>query len=230
MSEKPNDKLNFNVTIDDRELIHNPWMLDYLKGEFPDVEFNVVRMEEGDFESEHVLVERKTIDDLWESLYDGRFHDQSDRLMTHMDEKVIIYLIVGSVDAWEFKHMGMYKAKHTSRFPDRNIIDSMIASLIIRQNFRVICDSNERLGLKRMIRIMQKVEDEDVLDLPSQRNHAMLAARLFGMSKREAMSLIGLYGTSIADWCRLTKEQLTKVKGFGPAKADKFIEFCKHGW
>jgi ERCC4-type nuclease len=230
MSEKSRNEMGFEVTIDDRELIHNDWMLDYLKTEFPSVKFNVVRMEEGDFATPHVLVERKTIDDLWNSLYDGRFHDQGDRLMTHMDDKIIIYLIVGSVDAWEFKMNGLYKSRAIGRAPDRDVIDSMIASLIVRDNFRVICDSNERLGLKRMIRIMQKVEDEDVLDLPSQRNHAMLAARLFGMSKKEVLSLIGLYGTSITNWCCLTAEQLNKVKGFGPAKSNKFIKFCQQGW
>lgn len=226
-TETPN-KPAFEILIDDRELTHNDWMLPYLRHQFPAVKFSVERQTEGDFISPSVMVERKTIDDLWDSLLDGRFHDQSSRLMTYTD-KVIIYLIVGSVDLWEFKYDGLYKAHKVPKAPDRNIIDSCIASLIVRHNFRVICDTNEKNGLKRMVRIMQKIE-EGSLDLPSNRNHAMLAAVLTGISKTQVLELIKLYGTSLARWATLTKADLTKITGIGPAKADKFIKFFKEGW
>jgi ERCC4-type nuclease len=220
----------FEVIIDDRELTHGDWILTYLTASFPEITFTVKRTEEGDFTTPKTIFERKTVSDLWNSLHDGRFHDQAERLMTHANEKIIVYLIVGSVDAWEFEQNNLFKCGKVPRKPDREAMDACIASLMVRYNFRVICDSNEYLGLRRMIRTMQKIEVEDITDYTSGRNCAMLAARLFGISKKEVQALISLYGTSVERWCKLTIDQLTKIKGFGPAKAEKFVKFCKAGW
>lgn len=228
MSEKSLNEMNFEVTIDDREVTPDPWILHYLQESFPSVVFNVKRMEEADYESTHVMVERKRIDDLWSSLQDGRFHDQINRLMTHQD-KVVIYLIVGSVDAFLFKHNQLHE-RGIVRKPDADIIDGMIASLLVRYNFRVICDSNEHLGLKRMIRMMQKIEDEDVLDIPSKIDPLMLSGSITGLTKKQVQELARKYGTSLVKWGNLTKSQLMEIKGVGPAKADKFLKVLNSGF
>lgn len=222
--------MKFGVTIDDRELTHesNAWIHPYLVNAFPSVEFTINRIDEGDFESDHVIVERKKIEDLWESLQDGRFHDQINRLMTHHD-KIVIYLIVGSVDAFMFKHNALH-ARGIVRKPDADTIDAMIASLLIRYNFRVICDSNEQLGLKRMIRMMQKIEDEDALDIPSKVDPLMLSGCITGLSKKQVQELSKKYGTSLVRWGKLSKAQLMEIKGIGPAKADKFLKILNSGF
>ena len=229
MSEKTNTP-SFEVFVDDRETVHESqeWIMPFLKQHFPDINFVVKRLDEGDYASKRVIFERKTIDDLWSSLADGRFHDQINRLLTYKDH-VVCYLIVGSVEAWEFKHNEMYK-RGIVRKPDRDIIDGMIASLMTRYNFRVICDSNEHLGLKRMIRTMQKIEEEDVLDLPSKTDPAMFAACIVGFTKAQIRELIKRHGTSIAGWSTLTKSQLMDIHGVGPKRAEKFIRVLNDGW
>ena len=159
---------------------------------------------------------------------DGRFHDQINRLMTYKDH-VVCYLIVGSVDAWEFKHNELHK-RGIVRKPDRDIIDGMIASLLVRYNFRVICDSNEHLGLKRMIRLMQKIEEEDVLDIPSKIDPTMLAGCITGLSKKQTQELVKRHGTSIVKWGNLTREQLMDIPGIGKIRADKFLKILNSGW
>lgn len=221
---------SFEVFVDDRELVHESqeWILPFLKQHFPDVTFTVQRLEESDFATEHVLFERKTIDDLWSSLQDGRFHDQINRLMTHQ-EKVVCYLIVGSIDAWEFKHNELHK-RGIVRKPDRNVIDGMIASLMTRYNFRVICDSNEQLGLKRMIRTMQKIEEEDVLNIPSKIDPVLLAGCITGLSKKQIRELVKRHGTSVVQWAKLTPKQLMDIPGIGKVRAEKFLKVLNFGW
>ena len=224
------DSSSLEVIVDDRELVHesNAWMLPFLKKTFPEITFKVERLDEADFATPRVVVERKTIDDLWSSLADGRFHDQINRLMTYKDH-VVIYLIVGSVDAFLFKHNQLHE-HGIVRKPNIDIIDGMIASLLVRYNFRVICDSNEQLGLKRMVRMMQKIENEESLDIPSKVDPLMLAACITGLSKKQVIELSRKHGTSLAHWATLTKAQLMEIKGIGAMKANKFIKVLNEGF
>lgn len=208
------------ITIDSRE---SAWIKKWLPTQFKNVNFEVKALSEGDYGSEHVLIERKTISDLWSSLNDNRFHSQLDRLCTHHD-KVIIYLITGSIDEW------LYKMKQLHINVNEDIIDGCIASLLVRCNVRVICDSHEKAALKRMVRMILKVEAEGVLDMPSKRNPDMLAARLLNVSKTEWFAIKEMFGSSLCFLCNVSEKDLCKVKGIGPKKAKNIIQIMKHGW
>lgn len=208
------------IHLDSREPI---WIKKWLPTQFKNIKFTGKALEEGDYASEHVLIERKSISDLWSSLQDGRFYTQLDRLCTHSD-KVIIYLITGSIDEW------LYKMKQLHINVNEDIIDGCIASLLVRSNVRVICDSHEKAALKRMVRMIIKIEDENVLDLPSKRNPDMLTARLLNISKAEWFAIKEMYGTSLCFLCNLSEKDLLKVKGIGPKKAKSILQIIKHGW
>ena len=125
----------FTVTVDNRE--DEKYLL-HLQKTFPDIYFEYKRITEGDYVSEHVMCERKTINDLWESVHDGRFHSQVNRMMTYNPDMVVVYLVVGSVEEWKFRQDEYYRKKIISTKVDPELIDSCIASLIVRENIHLI--------------------------------------------------------------------------------------------
>lgn len=213
--------MEFTVVVDDRE---NEYYLKHLQRTFPTINFEYKRVEEGDYLTEHVLCERKTISDLWSSIHDGRFHSQINRMMTHNPEKVIIYLITGSVEEWKAK-MDCMKMK-----ADPELIDSCIASLIVRENIRVICDTNGLLGLNRLIKIMRKIETEDQLNIPSQRDPDMLAARLLNLNKKDFYTLKKEHGCSFSHLITLSIDDFYNLNGFTKVKATKVYNILHDGW
>ncbi|MFA5760153.1 MAG: ERCC4 domain-containing protein [Dehalococcoidales bacterium] len=220
-------QVEFTVIVDDREDVH---YLKHLQRTFPTIFFDYRRIEEGDYVSEHVMVERKTISDLWSSIHDGRFHSQVNRMMTHNPEKVIVYLVTGSVEAEKVKMDSLReRGIVTSKF-DPDLLDSCIASLVVRENIRVICDTNELLGLNRIIKIMRKIEVENVLDMPSQRDPDMLAARLLNISKKDWFSIKKKFGTSFAYLSTLSVKDFMTLPGFGKIKSEKVHLILQNGW
>jgi len=178
---------------------------------------------EGDIQSKTVLVERKTIPDLWASLNDGRFKSQVSRITTHQCDKVVIFLITGSIDEWVFK---MRKLKINV---NENMIDGAIASLLVRDNIRLLIDSNEKRALKRLVRMITKIEEEDVLNIPSARNTDMLMARYLNIPKDTWFDIKDMYGGSIRHLCSLTEKDLLKVRRIGKIRAKKIISILKNG-
>ncbi len=216
----------FSVTIDSRE---PKWIKDWLPRTFPKLKFDISKLEEGDFCSEHVIVERKTIADLWGSIMgskteDGRLEAQLSRLTTHQSDKIVIIMITGDVDEW----LGKMRRLHI--LVDEDIIDGMIASLIVRDNIRVICGAHEKSCLKRMIRIMWKIEVEHSLDFPKLRNPDMLMARILDISKNDWFAIKETYGTSVSYLCKLTEKDFGKVSGIGKVKSKRIVEILQHGW
>lgn len=219
--------MQFTVIIDDRE---DSKYLRHLQTKFPEIYFDYKRIEEGDYVSDHVMVERKTIADLWSSIHDGRFHSQVNRMMTHNPEKVIIYLVVGSVEEWAYKMEELRSKGIISTKVNPELIDGCIASLIVRENIRVICDTNELLGLNRVIKIMKKIEVEDVLNIPSQRDPDMLAARVLNINKRDWYAIKGKYGSSFAYLSTLSVKDFMTLPGFGKVKSEKVHNILQLGW
>jgi ERCC4-type nuclease len=214
------------VTIDSREPSH---IKDWLPKQFPQYKFQIKALKEGDFLGEcenkknlGILVERKFIGDLYSSVMGskgkkGRFPFQVSRLTTHQCDKIVILLVTGSVDEY------VYKMQKLGVTVDRDIIDGIIASVVVRDNIRVIIDYNEKNALKRMIRTMQKVCDGQ-LDIPAHRNCDALAARLLNITLIQWKAIRDTYGTDLSYIASLSDKQLMDVDGIGKVKARKIRE------
>jgi ERCC4-type nuclease len=174
--------------------------------------------------SKTVCVERKRIDDLWASIHDGRFRSQTSRITTHQSDKVVMYLIAGSID--EF----IYTEYKRGVIIDENVLHGAIASLLVRDNIRVLYCTNEKNGLKQMVRFIQKIEEEDILNYPASRDCDMLFSRILNISKNMWFDIKEKYGTSLCHLCSLSEKDFMKVKGIGKVKAKTLVNLLKHGW
>lgn len=145
------------------------------------------------------------------------------RITTHQCDKVIIYLVTGSIDEW------MYKMRKLHIKVSEDIIDGALASLLVRDNIRLLIDSNEKRALRRLVRMIIKIEDEGVLNVPSARNPDMLMARYLNIPKDTWFDIKETHGGSIKHLCALTEKDLLKVRGIGKIRAKKIIEILKNG-
>jgi len=213
--------LTLEIAIDVRE---PQWLRTWLPKQFKDIKFEFKTLIEGDFSSDHVLIERKSIDDLWSSLHDGRFRSQVSRLTTHQCDKIVMFLVVGSID--EF----IYKMRKLHFKVSEDMLHGAIASLIVRDNIRVLCCSNEKHGLKEMVRVIQKIEEEDILNYPAARDENMLFARLLNIPKNTWFDIKETYGTSLKYLSSLDKKDFMKVKGIGKVKAESIVNILHNGW
>mgnify|MGYP000850620189 FL=1 len=185
-------------------------------------------MSEGDYESDRVIVERKTIDDLYGSIIGskdkkGRLPSQLSRLTTHQSDKVVIILITGNIDDF-VKRMRKIKIK-----VNRDIIDGMIASIIVRDNIRVLFNEDEKSGLIQMVKIMKKIDEEE-LDIPKLRNMDALAARLLNISKNQFLAIKDKYGSSLTYIASLNEKDLASIDGMSKLKAKRIKDILHHGW
>lgn len=216
-----------HVVIDTRE---KQWLKDWLPLTFPEHTFELKALKEGDFLSNpgtpyEVLVERKTIDDLYQSKYEGRLDTQLSRLTAHQNNKLVMILITGSPEEFIRK----MRRPPVCINIQHSYIDAIIASILVRDNVRVLIDSNEETALRRMIKIMEKVEDGN-LGIPKIRNEDMLAARICMLTPSQWFELKEKYGSSLVHIASLKERDLTKVKGIGKVKATRVKEILNHGW
>jgi len=181
-------------------------------------------LQEGDYSSGKVIVERKRIADLDGSIK-GRLHDQVSRLCTHHSDKLVILGISGSVEDYI---MDMERKKPSLKI-DEELLHKTVASVLVRDDIRVVWNYQDKKLLKEIVYIMKAVED-DKLDVPSLRNCDMLAARLLNLSKTQYYQIKDTYGTSLCYLCKLSKKQWMCVKGIGAKKADYLIDFFQNGW
>lgn len=222
---------SLTIYIDSREKkeIH-----EFLKRSFKHINFVSKQLSTGDYLSDSVVIERKSIADLWASLQDGRFHDQLNRMATFANEKIVIYLIVGSIEEWEIEYESNRKLllKRGIKLPraDKSKIDSMIASLLVRENIRVIVNTNKNLGLKQAIRMIERIENEKITDFPSNRNPDTLAARLLNISLNDWLDLKSIHGSALCHVCSLSDKELAKVPSLTPKKRKDILQILKHGW
>ena len=220
------------ICIDSRE---KAWIHILLKETFPEIIFTSKKMETSDYMSDMCCVERKTIDDLWNSIQDGRFHEQINRMATFQTDKVVVYLILGDIDTWKKKYESNRRIllrtkgiKLKKANPD--LIHGCIASLLVRENIRVICHTDEKMGLIDMVRIIKKIEEERVLDFPSTRNPDTLAARLLDIPLQVWYNIKDVHGSSFCYLCTLKPKDFEAVPGVSKIRAKRMCETLKNGF
>lgn len=199
----------------------------FLQERFPEHTFKWQKLDEGDFDSGKVLVERKTIADLYSSIIGvggkpGRLPSQLSRLSTHSD-RVLFVLITGNIDE--------YVDNMKSEFgviikPD--IILGTIASISCREGIHLMWIQDHYDGLTEMVRFMQGVSEGKHM-IPSRREPDNLLARFLGVSISEVKELKLRFG-SIQGIINASEKDLQKVYGIGVKKSAKIKELLTRSW
>lgn len=215
---------HMEIIVDTRE---DEEYYNFLVHSFPNHTFIRAALKEGDFMSDQVLVERKTIMDLYGSIMGnkwspGRLPDQISRLACH-EERIVCFLIVGSIQD------AMMKAdKEAGIRINPDIIVGQIASLMCRERIHVIWAENDWDSLITVVKFMQKVQEGKYM-VPTKREPKQLIARLLQVTPMQAEHLGILFG-SLANIAAADETQLQRIVGIGPAKAAKIKATLNERW
>jgi len=190
----------------------------YLVDVFPQHNFIKTKLDEGDFETEHVLIERKSMNDLYLSIT-GKRTDNGSRLESQMcrlgcrSDKIVCYLITGDINEFASSFRGNNL--------NINVIYGAIGSLCARERFHIIWVPDDYDGLNVMVKIMKTVEDGKYM-VPSRREPNQLMARLLKVTPLQMEALMIMFG-SVYGISNASLSELTRLHGIGPGKA-KFIK------
>lgn len=198
----------------------------FLEKVFPDVTFTPRALGEGDFAIEKVLVERKTLPDLYGSImgnrnHKGRFPDQVNRLSCH-DNQIVLVMVTGNMKEF-IDTLGSNGIKI-----NESIIYGSLASIICRERIHVMWYEDEWTALICMIKFMIKVEEGNYM-IPSRREPDMLAARLLGVTLGQWYDLQRKFKT-LANIGAAPDKDISTIYGIGKAKAKKVKDLINKGW
>jgi ERCC4-type nuclease len=133
------------ILIDDREdKVHN-MVMNFIQELHPECE--KVRLELGDIITDKVLIERKSYDDFYSSIMDGRLDDQLNRLSREQDKlgKVVVLMVHG----WH---------SDNPRF-DRDIFEGAMASSLVRYGIPIIWVSDLATLCRMAVKVCTKVDE-----------------------------------------------------------------------
>lgn len=207
------------VTIDSRE---PKQLISSLKRRFKDrVTFEVKKLEEGDYESSHVLFERKKVGDLYSSIMSNRLEQQCCRLAQH-DDKVIGLMIYGSIEGYK-KEM---RIKKKIIINEKHII-SAVAEMTCRYNLLIIWTEDEKTAYSLMISLMEDVE-ENKYQIPLRCTEEILISRLLKITPKQYKELCKVCATtSLSVIGKASVTTLMRVKGIGDKKAEHIKKVLK---
>jgi ERCC4-type nuclease len=167
-----------------------------------------------------LIIERKTIADLDQSIKDGRYRDQKKRLLDNYDRKHIMYIVEGD----------MYL------FPDKSDerIKGAVINTLIRDDLKVVCLKNVQQTSMFINDIVKRVEKEplkyvmtaDISDIPPTtmvkhtRNMyitkdvfcTMALCNIPGVSSFTARALFDHYGTLQKIVTEANKEVIAEIR------------------
>ena len=197
------------VMTDSREKIHTYELLCSL---FPEITFTREAMHIGDYATDHVLVERKSMADLYASIINKRLISQFER-MSVITHQVHVLMIVGSLKTF-CNSMNFNKG-----VPDVNIemMRGAIASTACRYSSHVLWFESEEESFYHMIKFMDMVE-EGKYEVPAKRNPDVLMARYLKVTLIQWNDIKRLFPSmhELQDAC---VDDLKQVYGIGPKKA-----------
>lgn len=205
------------LMIDSREPVE---LLDFVKKKYgKETEIETGQYDEGDYISERVICERKTIGDLNASLQDGRFVSQLNRIATHAD-KIPILLVVGDIHDY-CKKMRFVKSSGRRVQCNEKMLYGAIAMAAYRYNFEIIWAPTDRDGLTTVISYMQAIEEGKYM-MPTKASNAALLSRLFGIPLKSMKAILAEYNT-IEKIGLANPKDLCKFPGIGDVKAVNII-------
>lgn len=212
------------IIVDTRE---PPEYFDFLRGFFPHHKFIWQKLDEGDFQSEHVLVERKQIGDLYGSIMGsrgkpGRLQSQVSRISLH-EERVTCILVTGNLAD---QMMKMDKELDMRINPD--IIHGTLASILCRERIHVMWVEDEWSALIQMVKFMTKVEEGKYM-VPTKREPVSLWARILGITPLQMEALMMKY-PSPAALCTAHPKDLQYIPGIGKQKSQTIVDRLNARW
>jgi DNA excision repair protein ERCC-4 len=207
--------VSIKITIDDREPRD---LIKKLRQIYPEIEWCVEKIKEGDYVTDKVICERKTISDLHSSIIDGRFDSQLNRIATH--KKIYVFMVVGSVKDY------CKALRYKKIFCSEDMLFGAIASVAVRYNMHVFWADNELECIHSVIQFMRQI-DEGKYRIPSRSTHRVLLSRLFNIPMTSVDELFNKYG-SIANIAMLTPKEISKIKYIGKVKSERILSVL-HG-
>lgn len=211
-----------HVLVDTREPKQNH---KFLTKAFPNHTFELMALAEGDYSTNKVIVERKTIADLYGSILGngdkpGRFQKQIGRLSCH--DKVVMVLIIGDISSY------LKKMEEIGVKVNVDIIYGALASISCRERIHVLWVEKEWDALITMIRFMQKVEDDEYM-IPSRRDPDILLARYLKITTKQLGEIKSKYPSiyAIAD---APVKDLMNIHGIGKIKAQGIKDLICNSW
>lgn len=215
---------NTEIIVDTRE---PPEYYDFLRGFFPNHKFIWQKLDEGDFQSNRVLVERKAIGDLYGSIFGskgkpGRLPAQIGRLSLH-EERIVLILVTGNL-----QDQMRVMERELGLIINPDIIYGTLASIACRERIHVLWIEDEWSSLIQMVKFMTKVEEGKYM-VPSKREPVTLWARLLGISPTQMESLMMKYPNPIA-MSKASPKDLQFVPGIGKQKSINIIDRLNTQW
>ena len=182
---------------------------DFCVKTFKNVDFTYEVQKEGDYNTDKIICERKTIGDLHNSIIDGRFISQLNRMAVH--DGIHVLLIAGDIrDYCTKRRKRGYKCNEAMLY-------GAIAMAMYRYGFSVIWKDDTESALKTFIPFAQKVDEGEYM-VPTKALPDTLMARYLGVSKNIMTEMIAKYGT-VEVMAQATEEDLCTIKGIGQARA-----------
>lgn len=176
-----------------------------------DLELEAAQLPVGDYlVSERLLIERKSIADLYASLKDGRLFDQMGRMREVYSRPVL--LVEGGAPPSGVEPSLIRRGVFVLRSTDERSSADLIATLA-RQEARP-SRSRRPLGRKRGTRLRDEIIEDSVASLP-------------GVSVQKAKLLLGEFRT-IKRLSAASSTELQRVSGIGKKTADRLEELFKH--
>ena len=218
------------VVIDTREK-QKVYYKGFLEERFPKHEFILQKLDEGDFASENVLVERKEIADFFQSTYSHRLKDQVSRISSHEDKFTFI-LIHGNMERFlrdiDEVEVGLAREKISS------IMYGSLASVTCRERIHIVWCEDVCDGLISMVKFMECAASGDYM-IPLKREPERLFARFLGITPAQA-DQIKLRWSSIADFADACvndpniTNQLCTIRGIGTVKSNLIVDLMLGSW
>lgn len=195
-----------NLIVDSREPIK---YYNFCVKTFKNVNFTYEVQKEGDYNTDKIICERKTIGDLYNSIIDGRYISQLNRMAVH--DKIKVLLIAGDIREYCNKRRKRgYKCNEAMLY-------GAIAMATYRYGFHIIWAEDTETCLKTFIPFAQKVEEGEYM-VPTKAFPETLMARYLGVSKQIMDELIAKYET-VERIASASEKDLCKIKGIGAGRA-----------
>jgi len=217
------------ITVDTREpeKLYNR----YVK-EHPNITFKRERLDEGDYlatcecSDYNILVERKTIADLYQSIMGEKQKNGRSRYSNEVnslsirENDLVLFVIIGSISTWIDNSVKLGIPYDASK------IYGAIASLMVREQFHIFWCKDEFEARQTIVKFAEAVY-AGKYSFPSRRDPAVLMARILKITLPQYIELKTKFGSTV-EIIKLKPEDLTFVRGIGISRANFIIDTLKN--
>lgn len=174
-----------------------------------EIEYEKKLLPVGDFVFNDIVVERKEMNDFYQSIISNRIFEQVTQMKANY-EKVYVMISGKIVDLFNFYH--------TPNYGIFQIVYGAIASLCEKYDIKVLRVENDNELINQMMKIFQKsTEPKTVyakrLGINSEDVYLSMLSCIPGISYQKAKLILSQY--KFCDLIKIEKEELLKIKGIG---------------